>query len=411
MKTFTAHAVVWGALAAFASPAGSAFAGDSFSGDTVRIGILNDMTSAYSDTVGEGLFQTVRWAVEDFGGKVRGRPIEVLNADTQLKADIASSTARRWIDEYKVNALVAGAGSAIALAAMELGKERGVAVLNTGGLSSDLSGKFCSDIATHWSLDTYAAARGGAKAGVTAGAKTWFFVTADYSFGLALQRDTEAELKRLGDQKVVGFVKAPLGTTDFSSFLLQAQASGADTIAFANAGNDTTNSLKQANEFGLAAGGQKLIGLVTSITDTYALGLKVAQGLLVTESFYWDRDDATRAYAERFMTKFGRMPTQSHAVAYSAVTHYLRAAEAAGTDDSRAVTAQMKKMPVKDFFAIDGKVREDGRMIPSYVYLLKAKKPAGSRGGWDLYDIIEKLPGDQAFRPEVESECLLLRKK
>jgi branched-chain amino acid transport system substrate-binding protein len=351
MQTCAALAVC-SALAAFASPAGSAFAADSFSGDTVRIGILNDMTSASSDTVGEGLFQTVKWAAEDFGGKVRGRPIEVLNADTQLKADIASTTARRWIDEYKVNALVAGAGSAIALAAMELGKEKGIAVLNTGGLSSDLSGKFCSDIATHWSLDTYAAARGGAKAGVTAGAKKWFFVTADYSFGLALQRDTEAELKRLGDQKVVGSVKAPLGTTDFSSFPLQAQASGADTIAFANAGNDTTNSLKQANEFGLAAGGQKLIGLVTSITDTHALGLKVAQGLLVTESFYRDRDDATRAYAERFMAKFGRMPTQSHAVGYSAATHYLRAAEAAGTDDGRAITAQMKKTPVKDFFAI-----------------------------------------------------------
>jgi branched-chain amino acid transport system substrate-binding protein len=410
MKACAALAVC-SALTAVASPAGSAFAADSFSSDTVRIGILNDMTSAYSDTVGEGLFQTAKWAAEDFGGKVRGRPVEVLNADTQLKADIASTTARRWIDEYKVNALVAGAGSAITLAAMELGKEKGIAVLNTGGLSSDLSGKFCSDVATHWSLDTYAAARGGAKAGVTAGAKKWFFVTADYSFGLALQRDTEAELKRLGDQKVVGFVKAPLGTTDFSSFLLQAQASGADTIAFANAGNDTTNSLKQANEFGLAAGGQKLIGLVTSITDTYALGLKVAQGLLVTESFYWDRDDATRAYAERFMAKFGRMPTQSHAVAYSAVTHYLRAAEAAGTDDGRAVTAQMKKTPVKDFFAIDGKVREDGRMIPTYVYLLKAKKPAESRGGWDLYDIVEKLPGDQAYRPEAESECPLLKKK
>jgi branched-chain amino acid transport system substrate-binding protein len=368
------------------------------------------MSSAYSDTVGEGLFQTVKWAVEDFGGKVKGHPIEVLNADTQLKADIASTTARRWIDDYKVNVLIAGAGSAIALAAMELGKERGIAVLNTGGLSSDLSGRFCSDVATHWSLDTYAAARGGAKAGVTAGAKKWFFVTADYSFGAALQRDTEAELKRMGDQKVVGFVKAPLGTTDFSSFLLQAQASGADTVAFANAGNDTTNSLKQANEFGLVAGGQRLIGLVTSITDTYALGLKVAQGLLVTESFYWDRDDPTRAYAERFKTKFGRMPTQSHAVAYSAVTHYLRAAEAAGTEDGRAVTAQMKTMPVKDFFAIDGRVRGDGRMIPTYVYLLQAKKPAESSGGWDLYNILEKLPGNQAYRPEAESECPLLKK-
>jgi branched-chain amino acid transport system substrate-binding protein len=410
MKTFAAYAVASVAFIASASMMETAFAADSLAGDTVRIGILNDMASAYSDTVGEGLFQTAKWAVEDFGGKVKGRSIEVLNADTQLKADIASSTARRWIDDSNVNVLVAGAGSAITLAAMELGKEKGVAVLNTGGLSSDLSGKLCADIATHWSLDTYAAARGGAKAGVAAGAKTWFFVTADYSFGAALQRDTEAELKRMGGQKVLGAVKAPLGTTDFSSFLLQAQASRADTVAFANAGNDTTNSLKQANEFGLTAGGQKLIGLVTSITDTHALGLKIAQGLLVTESFYWDRDDATRAYAARFMAKFGRMPTQSHAVAYSAVTHYLRAAEAVGTDDARAVTAQMKTMPVKDFFAIDGKVREDGRMIPTYVYLLKAKKPEESSGGWDLYTIIEKLPGDQAYRPETESECPLLKK-
>jgi branched-chain amino acid transport system substrate-binding protein len=410
MKICTANMVVRSALAVYALVADRALGADSLSGDAVRIGILNDMTSAYSDASGEGVFQTAKWAVEDFGGKLKGRSIEVLNADTQLKGDIASTTARRWIDEYKVNVLAAAAGSNISLAAMELGKEKGVAVLNIGGLSSDLSGKFCSDIATHWNLDTYAAARGGAKAGVTAGAKTWFFVTADYSFGAALQRDTEAELKRLGGQKVVGSVKAPLGTTDFSSFLLQAQASGADTVAFANAGNDTTNSLKQANEFGLTAGGQRLIGLVTSITDTYALGLKVAQGLLVTESFYWDRDDATRAYAERFKAKFGRMPTQSHAVAYSAVTHYLRAAEAAGTDDARTVTAQMKKMPVKDFYAIDGKVRADGRMIPTYVYLLKAKKPEESSGGWDLYNIVDKLPGNQAYRPEAESECPLIGK-
>ncbi len=394
---------------ALASAIATSQAQDSISGGAIKIGILNDMGSAYSDTVGEGLRQTVLWAVEDFGGTVNGVPVEVLNADTQLKADIASTTARRWIDEDKVDVLVAGSGSPISLAAMEVGKEKGVAVLNTGGLSSDLSGKFCSEIATHWSLDTYAAARGGAKAGIAADAKKWFFVTADYSFGEALQRDTEAELKRLGGQEIAGSVRAPLGTTDFSSFLLQAQSSGADTVAFANAGNDTMNSLKQASEFGLASGGQKLIGLVTSITDTYSLGLDVAQGLLVTESFYWDRDDASRAYARRFEKKFGRMPTQSHAVAYSAVTHYLRAAVAAKSDDGKTVTAQMKTMPVQDFFAIDGKVREDGRMIPSYIYLLQAKAAADSKEPWDLYNIVEKLPGDQAYRPLADSDCPLVK--
>jgi len=397
------------ASVAIATTMTTALAQDSISDGVIKIGILNDMASGYSDTVGEGLYQTVLWAVEDFGGAVNGKPVEVLNADTQLKADIASTTARRWIDEDKVDVLVGGSGSPISLAAMEVGKEKGVAVLNTGGLSSDLSGKFCSDIATHWSLDTYAAARGGAKAGVAAGAKKWFFVAADYSFGAALQRDTEAELARLGGQEVAGSVAAPLGTTDFSSFLLQAQGSGADTVAFANAGNDTMNSLKQASEFGLAASGQKLIGLVTSITDTYALGLDVAQGLLVTESFYWDRDDESRAYGRRFEAKFGRMPTQSHAVAYSAVTHYLRSVEASGSDDGRTVTATMKTMPVKDFFAIDGKVRADGRLIPSYIYLLQAKTPAESKEPWDLYKIVEKLPGDQAYRPVEESECPLLK--
>lgn len=408
MKGYKARLLGLTASVALASTIAAAQA-EGVSGGAVKIGILNDMASGYSDTVGEGLYQTVLWAVEDFGGKVNGAPVEVLNADTQLKADIASTTARRWIDEDKVDVLIGGSGSPISLAAMEVGKEKGVAVLNTGGLSSDLSGKYCSDIATHWSLDTYAAARGGAKAGIAAGAKKWFFVTADYSFGDALQRDTEAELARRGGQEVVGSARAPLGTTDFSSFLLQAQGSGADTVAFANAGNDTMNSLKQASEFGLAAGGQKLIGLVTSITDTYALGLDVAKGLLVTESFYWDRDDDTRAYARRFEKKFGRMPTQSHAVAYSAVTHYLKAAAAANSDDGKTVTAQMKKMPVKDFFAIDGKLREDGRLIPSYIYLLQAKAPSESKEPWDLYTIVEKLPGDEAYRPLSESACPLVK--
>lgn len=388
---------------------GAAFAQTGYSGDVIKIGILNDMAGPYSDTVGEGLVSTVQWAVDDFGGKVNGKPIVVLNADTQQKADIASTTARRWIDEDALDAFVIGSGSAIALAAIEVAKDKGVTVLNTGGLSSDLSGKLCTDISTHWSIDTYAAAKLGARAGLGAGGKKWYFVTADYSFGEALQRDTEAELKKAGAE-VLGSVRAPLGTTDFSSFLLQAQGSGADTVAFANAGNDTMNSLKQANEFGLAAGGQMLIGLVTSITDTFAIGLKDAQGLRVTESFYWDRDDDTRAYSKRFEDKYGRVPTQSQAVAYSAVTHFLRAAEAASTDDGKTVNAQMKKMPVKDFYAIDGKVREDGRMVPQYMYMLQAKKPEESKSPWDLYNIVSMVPGDEAFRSIADSPCPLVKK-
>lgn len=386
-----------------------AFAEEKFSDNVIRIGILNDMASVYSATVGEGVYQTALWAVEDFGGKVNGVPVEVLNADTQLKVDIASTTARRWIDEEGVDVLVATAGSAISLAAMEIGKEKNVAILNTAGLSSDLSGKHCSAVATHWNLDTFSAARGTAKAGTSAGAAKWFFVAADYSFGESLQRDTEAELARLGGHQVVGSVKAPLGNTDFSSYLLQAQESGADIIAFANAVNDTINSIKQAHEFGITASGQKLIGIVTSITDVHALGLDVAKGLMVTESFYWDRDEATRAYAERFMKKFGRMPTQSHAVVYSAVTHYLRAAAAISGDEAKAVTAGMKSLPVDDFYSINGRVRIDGRAIPSYIYLLQVKAPSESKGEWDLYNIIEKLPGDDAYLPLAESKCQLVK--
>lgn len=396
------------ALTMAVGPVSGAAAQDAYSGDTIKIGILNDMNGPYSATVGAGLVSVVEWAAEDFGGKVNGKPIEVYNADTQLKADIASTTVRQWVDEDGVDVVIAGSGSAISLAAMEVGKEKGIAILNTGGLSSDLSNSKCTDTATHWSIDTLAAARMGAKAGARLGGKTWFFIAADYSFGESLQRDTEAELAKT-DAKVLGGVRAPLGTTDFSSFLLQAQSSGADIVALANAGNDTMNALKQANEFGLPAGGQKMVGLVVSITDTYALGLEAANGLVATEGFYWDRDDETRAFTKRFEAKYGKAPTQTQAVAYSAVTHYLRAAEAAGTDDGRTVTAQMKKMPVKDFFAIDGVVRADGRMVPKYLYMLQAKKPEDSKGGWDLYNIIEKVPGEQVFRSLDESVCPLVK--
>lgn len=351
----------------------------------------------------------VQWAIDDFGGKVNGKPVVLLVADSQLKPDVASAITRKWIVDDKIDAVISGAGSAISLAAMDVAKQRGIAVLNTGGLSSDLSGKFCSDLATHWNIDTAAAARMSARAGSVAGSKKWFFITADYSFGQALQRDTEAEIAK-NDGVVLGSVKAPFGAADFSMFLLEAQASGADTIALANAGNDTTNSLKQANEFGMGAGRVRLIGTVTSITDVHSIGLEVAQGFLVSESFYWDRDDSSRAFPRRFEQKFGRVPTQSQAVGYSAMTHFLRAAQAVGTTDGRSVTAQMKTMPVRDFYAIDGTIREDGRMIPKYIYALEAKKPQDSKSEWDLYAIRSLVPGDQAYPPLAESACPLVRR-
>ncbi|OKO84558.1 ABC transporter substrate-binding protein [Bradyrhizobium sp. AS23.2] len=388
---------------------GFAHARDGFSNDEVVLGILNDMTGPYSDVLGPGLVQSVQWAIDDFGGTLNGKPIKVLNADTQVKADIASTTARKWIDENKVDVLLTSAGTAITLAGIAVAKDNDVALLNAGGVSADLSNKQCNALMTHWLVDTYAAAKLSIKAGTDAGAKTWFFITADYSFGEALQRDAEVEIKRLGG-KVVGSVRAPLGTTDFSSFLLQAKTSGADIVALANAGADTLNSLKQAEEFGIRKGGQNLIGLITNNTDIYGLGLPVAQGLMVTESFFYDRDEDSKAFAKRFEAKFKRYPSQNQVAAYSATLHYLRAVKEANTDSGATVNAQMKKMPVKDFYAIEGKIRDDGRMIPKYMYLLTAKKPSDAKNAFDIYNLVQAVPGDEAFRPLEASECPLVKK-
>lgn len=403
----TKYRFVFGVLGAFLT-ASAANAQGSFTRDEVRLGILNDMSGPYADSIGQGVVQAAQWAIDDFGGKVNGKPIVLMNADTQLKADIAAGIARRWIDEDGVDALLTPAGTATTIAGLELAKPRGLTVLNVGGISSHLSDKACSELATHWIIDTYAAAKLGVKAGTDAGAKTWFFVTADYSFGENLQRDAESQIQKVGG-KVLGGVRAPINTMDFSSFLLKAQSSKADIIAFANAGNDTLNSLKQAGEFGIRASGQKLIGLITNTTDIHALGLDAAQGLMVSDSFFWDRDDASRAFAKRFEEKFKRYPSQNHAAAYSATLHYLRAVQAAGTDDGKTVNAKMRELPVKDFFAVNGKIRADGRMIPSYVYLLEAKKPADSRSAWDLYNLKQKVPGEEAYRPLDQSECALVK--
>lgn len=402
---FTSVAVATIALAT-GSPA---IAQQGFTDDVVRIGILNDMSGPYTDASGPGSVQAAQWAVDDFGGSVQGKKIEILNADTQLKPDIATTIARRFVDTNHVDAMISAAGSPITIAGLEVAKGANVALMNVGGLSSDLSGKFCNSLATHWVIDTYAAARMGVRAGTEAGAKTWFFIAADYSFGQALQRDAEAEINRLGG-KVLGGVRVPLGTSDFSSFLLQAQNSKADIIALANAGGDTTTSLKQASEFGIQQGGQKITGLVTSPTDIYALGLTAVQGLYVSEGFFWDRNDATRAFAKRFADKFGNYPTANQAAAYAATMHYLRAVDAAKTDNATAVSAEMKKLPVKDFYNQEGSIREDGRVIPKELYLLKVKKPAESKSKGDIYDLVATVPGTEAFRTLEQSECPLVKK-
>lgn len=381
-----------------------------YSDNTIKIGILNDMSGPYADANGMGVVHAVQLAVEEMGGEINGHPIVVLNSDTQLKPDIASTQARKWIDEDNVDVLISSASSAISMAAIEVAKNTDLVVVNAGGLSSALSNDACTANSTHWSIDTFAAAKLAVRAGIESGAKKWFFITADYSFGHALEADASAEVERLGGE-IVGSVKAPLGTNDFSSFLLQAQSSGADIVAFANAGGDTTNSLKQAHEFGIRATGQKTIGLITSVSDIVALGLDVAQGLLVAEGWFADRDDESRAFEKRFQDKDGRSPTLTQTVSYASALHYLKAVKEAGTDDGAAVNAMMRQLPTKDAFTVEGIVRaEDGRVIPKYMYLLEVKAPSESTGPTDIYKLVSKVPGAEAYKTLAESTCPLVKK-
>ncbi|MGN6145544.1 MAG: ABC transporter substrate-binding protein [Mesorhizobium sp.] len=407
LKRYTKLALCGAALSALTmvAPAGA----QEFSDNAIKIGILNDMSGPYSDSNGTGVVNAVQLAVDEMGGEIDGHPIEILNVDTLLKADVASAAARKWADEDHVDVLLPTPGSAVSMAAMEVSKDKNILVLNAGGISSSLSNEACTPLATHWTIDTYAAAKLGVKAGMDAGAKKWFFITADYSFGHSLEKDASAEVERLGGT-VVGSVRAPLGTSDFSSYLLQAQSSGADIIAFANAGGDTTNSLKQANEFGIVAGGQKIIGLITSVTDVVALGLDTAQGLLVADAWFADRDDQSREFAKRFQEKDGRTPTMTQTVSYAATLHYLRSVKEAKTDETAAVNAMMHKLPTKDAYSVEGHIREDGRLIPKWLYLLQVKSPSESTGKYDLYKLITEVSGEDAYRPLAESSCPLVKK-
>ncbi len=372
----------------------------------VKIGILNDQSGVYADFGGTGSVEAARMAVEDFGGTVLDAPIEIVSADHQNKADIASTIARQWYDTEQVDSIMELTTSSVALAVQALSQEKKKIDLVTGAATADLTGKACSPYGFHWAYDTHALAVGTSGALVEQGGDSWFFLTADYAFGYSLEENTSAVVKEKGGT-VVGAVKHPLATTDFSSFLLQAQSSGAKVIGLANAGLDTQNTIKQAAEFGITQGGQRLAGLLFTLAEVHGLGLETAQGLTLTESFYWDRNDTSREFGNRFKERTGRMPNMIQAGTYSGVLHYLKAIKEAGTDETEDVAAKMRELPVNDAFAENGRVGANGRMI-SDVYLLEVKKPEESKGEWDYYNVRATIPGDQAYLDPAQSGCPLV---
>lgn len=391
-------------------PAGSAFAQQGkISNDVVKIGVLDDMSGLYSDIGGAGAVTAVKMAVEDFGGRVLNNSIEVISADHQNKADIAADTARRWYDVDHVDMITGLDNSATALATVDVARDKHFIVIPNGAATEALTMDQCSPYSVHYTYDTYALAHGTGGAIVKQGGDTWFFLTADYAFGHALEKDTADVVKAAGG-KVLGEVRHPLSTTDFSSYILQAQASGAKIIGLANAGGDTINSIKTADQFGIMQSGkQSLAGLLVFITDVNSLGLKTAQGLLLTTAFYWDHDDATRKWSKRFFDRMHKMPTMGQAGDYSATMHYLQAVRAAGTDEPLAVMKKMREMPVNDVLAHQGRIRDDGLMVHD-MYLAQVKKPSESKYPWDYYTIKAVIPADKAFRPLSESTCPLVKK-
>jgi branched-chain amino acid transport system substrate-binding protein len=378
-------------------------------GAVVKLGVLTDETGVFSSLSGEGSIEATRMAVEDFGGKVADKPIEIVHADHQNKTDVGAAIARRWFDSDHIDVIVDVPNSAIVLAVQELAKQKNRVLLVSTAGTADLTGKACSPVGVHWTWDTYAFAASSAKSIVQQGGNSWFFVTADFAFGQAMQRDATRFIEAAGG-KVVGGVRHPLNTADFSSFLLQAQSSRAQIVALANGGSDLTNSVKQAEEFGIDKGGQRLAALAAFITEVHAVGLASAQGLLLTTSFYWDRTEESRQWSKRFFARRGVMPTQAQAGVYSAVTHYLKAVDALGSDEAKAVVAKMRDMPIHDFFADHGRLRDDGRMVHD-MYLVEVKKPEESRYPWDYYKIVQTIPGEEAFRPIGDSDCPLLAKR
>ena len=394
-------------------PAGSALAAGKISDGVVKIGVLTDMTGYYSDLAGPGVVLATKLAIEDFGGKVAGAPIQMVSADHQLKADIAAGIARKWIDEDKVDVFIDVNSSSAALAVMPIVNEKKkIAILSSPGTTA-ITGALCNPYTIHYTYYNWALANGTGREVVRDGGKSWFFVTADYAFGKSLETDTSEVVKSAGG-KVLGSVRYPSpGTTDFSSYILQAQSSGAQIIGLANSGSDTINCIKSANEYG-ATKSQKLAGLLIFITDIHSLGLQMSQGLYATTSFYWDMDEATRKWSRRFQShpdnKKKAMPSMAQAGVYSAVMHYLQAIQAAGTDDADAVVAKMKATPVNDFFAHDGHIGPDG-LHRHDMYLVQVKSPEESKYPWDYYKIVRKIPASEAFPTVEQQKCPYAMKK
>jgi branched-chain amino acid transport system substrate-binding protein len=374
----------------------------------VKIGVLTDMSGQWADMNGPGSLVAAEMAAADFGGKVLDKPIQVIGADHMQKADIGVGIARRWIENEQVDAIADITNSAIALAVQQLTRDANRVALFSSPGSTDLTGKQCSPTGFQWVYDNYSNAVGPIKALIAKGNDSWFVITADFAFGHSLEKIATETITANGG-KVVGSIRHPFGAADMSPFLLPAQASKAKAIMLASAGKDMTTAIKQANEFGITAGGQVLTAPVMFISDVHALGLQTAQGISFVEGFYWDLNDETRAFAKRFFEKRKAMPTSLQAGVYSTVLHYLKAIQAAGTDEAKAVAAKMREIPVNDFFAKNGKVREDGRMVHDML-LVQVKKPAESKQPWDYYNVLATIPGDQVFLPLDKSECALVKK-
>jgi len=395
---FTATMMLWASTAM----------AQEISNDTVKIGAMVDMTGVYSANGGMGAVLGAQMAVEDFGGKVAGKPIEVISANYQNRVDVASNLAREWIDRDGVDMIVESTDSAAAIAIQNIGKEKEILTIAAGSASTALTNAECSDLGIHYVYDTFALATGTGNAIVKSGLTDWYFVTADYAFGHSLEENTANVVKELGGN-IVGSVRHPFKATDYSSFILQAQSSGAQVVAFANAGNDFSTALKQASEFGVVQSGQTIAGMLVFLTDLYALGLDVAQGLTYTTGFYWNYNDETREFSKRFKERHGSMPTMIHAGIYSATTHYLKAIEATGTDDSATVRKWMGENAINDFFAKDGKIREDGRMMHT-MYLAKVRAPGDTDDSDDVSEVIREIPAEEAFMPLAKSSCALVKK-
>lgn len=380
------------------------------SDNVVRIGVLTDLSGTFSDFAGKGAVEAVKMAVEDFGGKVLGKPIDVISADHLNKADIAASTAREWIDQRKVDMIVDISGSATALATIKVAAEKKRIAIVTGAGTTRVTNEDCTPYSLHYNHDTAAMANVTGKYIVKQGGNTWYFLTADYSFGNSLQHDTTAVVEAYGG-KVIGAVKHPFNTSDFSSYLLQAQSSGAKIIGLANAGADTINSIKTASEFGmLTSSKQKFAGLLMFINDVHALGLKAAQGLYITEAFYWDMNGETRKWSERFYKRMGKMPSSIQAADYSSTIQYLNAIKATGTDDADVVIKKMKETPVNDFYTKNGKIRADGLLVHD-MYLMQVKTPAESKKPWDYYNVRATVPGDEAYSSLASGSCTFAKKQ